>query len=200
MPNGRAAKLQTFLDATLAAISARTGANTPAAMAMRRVDRAIAAPVAQGAGPVPNTFPVCEHLASAIRKARDGAADLARVAEAIEELTPGMVWRQRAGGDREFMLGHASSDIVGPMPEALEQRLDVRVGISLMAPGVTYPDHQHPPEEVYLALSDGDWRQGAGSWHTPGFGGIVYNPPDIIHAMRSKQEPLLAIWCLPIAA
>ena len=28
------------------------------------------------------------------------------------------------------------------------------VGVSLMAPAVQYPDHRHPPEEVYLALVD----------------------------------------------
>jgi len=101
--------------------------------------------------------------------------------------------------DPVFTGGHANVDIVGPAAEALEQRDDVRIGMSLMAPGITYPDHRHPPEEVYLVLSAGDWRQGARAWHSPGLGGIVYNPPDIVHAMRSTTtEPLLAVWCLPL--
>ena len=29
------------------------------------------------------------------------------------------------------------------------------VGISLMAPHVRYPDHRHPPEEVYVSLAGG---------------------------------------------
>ena len=69
-----------------------------------------------------------------------------------------------------------------------------------MAPGITYPDHRHPPEEVYIVLSNGQWRQGSGPWHAPGVGGIVYNPHDIVHAMRSGDSPLLAIWCLPVDA
>jgi quercetin dioxygenase-like cupin family protein len=70
-----------------------------------------------------------------------------------------------------------------------------------MAPGITYPDHRHPPEEVYIVLSEGDWRQESGPWHTPGIGGIVYNPHDIVHAMRSSSSsPLLGIWCLPVDA
>ena len=90
--------------------------------------------------------------------------------------------------------GHANALIVGP--DGLEPREDARVGVSLMAPAVQYPDHRHPPEEVYVALSPGEWRQGDGPWHAPGPGGLVYNPPGIVHAMRSGKTPLLAIWCL----
>ena len=43
-------------------------------------------------------------------------------------------------------------------------------------------------------LSEGEWRQGSAPRHTPGIGGIVYNPPDVIHAMRSGGTPLLALW------
>ncbi len=35
-------------------------------------------------------------------------------------------------------------------------------------------------------------------WHEPGVGGVVYNPPDIVHAMRAEAKPLFAIWCLPL--
>ncbi len=199
MTKNRDATLQSFLDATQEAISARTSAASPAGTALLRVAGALARTVAQRTKAPPKAFPVCEQLPRAIRTARNGAPDLARVADAIGELSPDIVWRRRESEDRAFMLGHASADIVGPAAEALEQRPDVRVGISLMAPGVTYPDHQHPPEEVYLVLSDGEWRQGAEPWVKPGMGGIVYNPPDIIHAMRSsRREPLLAVWCLPI--
>jgi quercetin dioxygenase-like cupin family protein len=100
--------------------------------------------------------------------------------------------------DPTFAAGHANANLLGPYPEALERRDDVWVGVSLMAPEITYPDHNHPPEEVYLALSRGYWRQNTHPWHEPGIGGVVYNPPGITHAMRSGPEPFLAIWCLPI--
>jgi len=97
------------------------------------------------------------------------------------------------------MDSHADAAIVGPEPDALEQRSDVRVAISLMALGITYPDHRHLPEEVYIVLSEGEWRQESAPWRTPGIGGIVYNPHDIVHAMRSsRSSSLLAIWCLPV--
>jgi quercetin dioxygenase-like cupin family protein len=65
-----------------------------------------------------------------------------------------------------------------------------------MAPHTRYPDHRHPPEEIYVVLSEGEWCQESGPWHEPGIGGLVYNPPNIVHAMRSAERPLLALWFL----
>ena len=70
------------------------------------------------------------------------------------------------------------------------------VGLSLLAPGVRYPDHRHPPAELYYVLSEGEWRQEARPWHSPGIGGVVHNPPGVVHAMRSHAQPLLAVWLL----
>lgn len=58
-----------------------------------------------------------------------------------------------------FRDGHVNATIAGP--EGLEIRRDVWIGviISLMAPHMRYPDHRHPPEEIYVVLSDGQWRQ-----------------------------------------
>jgi len=58
----------------------------------------------------------------------------------------------------QFLDGHANATIAGP--EGLEIRRDVHIGVSLKAPNVRYPDHHHPPEEIYVVLSDGQWRQG----------------------------------------
>ncbi|HLY58693.1 MAG TPA: dimethylsulfonioproprionate lyase family protein, partial [Stellaceae bacterium] len=69
-------------------------------------------------------------------------------------------------------------------------------GVTLMAPDVRYPDHNHPPEEVYLVLTEGEWRQEAGPWFSPGVGGSFYNRPGITHAMRSSGTPLFALWAL----
>lgn len=154
-----------------------------------------------GRGPGrPEPPAVVDHLAAALATARSGPTDLAQVADAVADLAPQLAWRQRDGGDATFALGHANTDIAGSNVNALEPRDDVWIGMSLIAPGVTYPDHRHPPEEVYLVLSGGDWRQEAGPWTTPGRGGIVYNPHNIVHAMRAGSGPLLAIWCLPIEA
>ena len=95
-----------------------------------------------------------------------------------------------------FVSGHANATLVGP--GGIEQRDDVLVGVTVMAPGIVYPDHSHPPEEVYLALSPGEWWNAAMPWTEPGTGGVIYNPRGILHAMRSRERPLLALWFLPI--
>jgi len=124
----------------------------------------------------PRTLPTCSFLDPAIAGAKHGPTDIARVASAIKGLAPELCWRLKASGDPVFANGYANADILGSVPEALEQRDDVRIGLSLMAPGITYPDHSHPPEEVYLALSRGFWRHEAGAWHEPGLGGIFTIP------------------------
>ena len=57
------------------------------------------------------------------------------------------------------------------------------LGASLLAPGVVYPDHDHPPEEIYLVLSAGVWFNHQRGWYTPGAGGTVH------HAKGSTHEP-----------
>ena len=90
--------------------------------------------------------------------------------------------------------GHANAIVI--CRGGLEERNDVSVGISLIAPDIRYPEHHHPPEEVYLVLSQGHWQKSGGAWFEPGIGGLVHNPPGIRHAMRSGTTPLLATWCL----
>lgn len=94
------------------------------------------------------------------------------------------------------MDGHATGMIIGP--GGAEDREDVWIGMTIMGPNVRYPDHSHPPEEVYLALSNGAFRQGENEWFDPGIGGVFHNPPGIVHGMRSGDAPMLALWFLPI--
>jgi hypothetical protein len=112
-------------------------------------------------------------------------------------LADDLPWYQRSvAGNPSFMAGHVNAQIIGP--EGLETRHDLIVGVTLMRPDVDYPDHQHEPEEIYLVLSEGRWRQAKGNWHTPGPGGLVYNPSDVMHGMKSMGAPLFALWCLPL--
>jgi hypothetical protein len=133
-------------------------------------------------------------LQRALETARRGERDLHSLADAFEELEPLLPWvRGRTPGlDRPIDL-HAV--IVGP--GGLEPRDDAEVGVSLLAQGSAYVDHHHPPPEVYLVLSPGEWRHGADPWFTPGIGGVVYNRPHIVHNMRATDAPLFAFWCLP---
>ena len=98
--------------------------------------------------------------------------------------------------DPAFWNGHANAMILGP--GGLEERADLWVGVTVMAPGVTYADHDHPPEEVYLPLAPGEWWNAEMDWTDPGLSGVIYNPPGILHKMRAGAGPFLALWYLPV--
>ena len=127
------------------------------------------------------------------------ASPLPELAAAFSALEGRLTWQRRKGADpadEAFFHGHANAMLIGP--GGLEQRDDVWVGCTLMAPGVIYPGHSHPPEEVYLALTDGQWWNAEMDWTEPGPGGTIYNPPGILHAMRAGPSAFLALWFLPV--
>lgn len=142
-------------------------------------------------------LPVCDHLAPALQSAAAGPR--APLAAAFAALAPGLVWHRKRSADPgnvSFWNGHANAMVLGP--GGLEDRDDLFVGATLMAPGVTYPDHTHPPEEVYLSLTPGEWGNAVMDWTDPGPHGHIYNPPGILHRMRALSGPFLALWFLPV--
>lgn len=118
--------------------------------------------------------------------------------DAFRLVEPRLVWKARPAFDHtasaNFPSSHANTMIAGP--GGLEDRMDVMLGVSYMAPHVRYPDHTHAPEETYLIMSEGEFRHGDSGWFTPGIGGSFYNVPNINHAMRSGEKPLFAFWAL----
>lgn len=142
-------------------------------------------------------LPVCEQYLPQALEVESDSAVLKSIAAKFCELERRLEWKTRTVYDTtasgNFLLGHANAMIVGP--GGLEVRDDVWLGISLMAPRVRYPDHDHSPEETYLVMTDGQFMQ-EDHWFVPGVGGSFYNPPGVKHAMLSKEVPLLAFWAL----
>jgi hypothetical protein len=144
---------------------------------------------APGSGREPVRFPICNLLGEAL-------APVSPLNAALRAIAAELAWYRRPGGDEQFQQSHANTMLVGP--NGLEPREDLWIGATLMAPNTDYPVHHHPPEEIYLVLSEGDWwREGTG-WFTPGIGGTLYNQPNVRHAMRSHARPLFALWALPV--
>ena len=145
----------------------------------------------------PQEFEVCEHIPEALRVTSENSPELARLADAFGRLAPRLNWQRRGGlkhEDPRFPNGHANAALIGN--DGIEYHDSVLLGVSLIAPGVEYPDHQHPPEEGYLVMSGGDWRQDHGEWFRREPGETVHNVPNIWHAMRAGEAPLLALWML----
>jgi quercetin dioxygenase-like cupin family protein len=197
MASLRSADLQLFLLSAQAAIRHGSGVEKRAHVVADQMFSALAAPSAQAEQPEAAQLPVCSYLPEALEQARRHSGPVGALADAFAVIAPQLDWKVRAGADRQgepFRNRHANATIIGL--EGLEIRRDVRIGVSLLAPNTQYPDHRHPPEEIYVVLSGGEWRQASNPWHEPGIGGLVHNPPNVVHAMRSTGRALLALWFL----
>lgn len=137
------------------------------------------------------------YLSLAIDAAPRTHEHLDGVLDALSPLLPHVAWIKRqaqAGQDDSFVQRHRHGMITGPT--GLFECPSLTLGLAIMAPDTCYPFHQHPPAEFYLVLSPGEWYREDVGWWSPGAGGVVFNPPSCIHAMRSANVPLLALWGL----
>ena len=164
-----------------------------ATAAIDRIYGALRTPRPAGSG-APRRLPVCRYLTEAVATARAGSAPVARVADAFAALEPSLAWAPRAaGGPSPATTGRRDTRTPRSSAGGLEDRSDLAIGASLLAPHVRYPDHNHGPEEVYLVLSPGRFQHGASGWFEPGIGGTLHNEPNVKHAMASDDAPLLAL-------
>ncbi|MBM3522734.1 MAG: transcriptional regulator [Alphaproteobacteria bacterium] len=198
----REASLQDLLDAAMTILTSEAPRHGDIVVAAAQRLRARLAKPGRASRPeAMQRLPAHRVLAPALALARETSPALAVLADRFSRIESSLAWKpSMRPGDPGMDLddGYAGAIIVGP--GGLETRDDVKIGVSLMTPGNAYPDHAHPPEEIYVVLSGGEWRQNAGPWHAPGRGGLVHNPPGITHAMRATQAPLLAIWFLLVDA
>ncbi len=190
----RSPELQHFIDCVQNAILTSDGLPDEARAVAGHIYGALADEEGEFKPNHPKHQPVCDHLPAAYENARTGPDATAQLGAAFAAIEPLLSWNAKPTDDPVFRANHANAVIVGV--EGVEQRHDARIGVSLVAPDTVYPDHNHPPQEIYAVLSDGAWRQNDGPWRKPGRGGWVYNPANITHAMRSYETPLLAIWSL----
>lgn len=68
-------------------------------------------------------------------------------------------------------------------------------GLLILGPRVVYPDHHHVAEEIYIPLTGGtEWRMGDASFAARDAGEIIHHASNVNHAMRTGDEPLLALY------
>ena len=68
-------------------------------------------------------------------------------------------------------------------------------GFLILGPNLLYPDHHHVAEEIYIPLIGGtEWRKGEGGFVKRQAGEVIHHPSNISHAMRTGDEPLLALY------
>lgn len=70
-----------------------------------------------------------------------------------------------------------------------------RVGLLLMMPESSYPEHAHAAEELYLVLSGtAQWQGRNGEQSALPPGSFIHHPSGQRHAMRTGGDALLAVW------
>ncbi len=192
----RSKALQDFLDAAFVAFD-RCAEDVRSRDSVKRICSLLEAPARQRRE-LGHRLSVCTQFLNEALAVQTGEPPLRALLQSFRVLEPSLEWVTKSVHDdsasQNFPTGHANAMIVGP--KGLEDRCDLWLGVTLMAPHVRYPDHDHWPEETYLVLSESEFMQAGNGWFAPGIGGSFYNPPGIRHAMRSGDKPLFALWAL----
>jgi hypothetical protein len=132
--------------------------------------------------------PLVRHLPAALAGLDRDAPD---IAGALRPLAEGLPWRYgyEARGDLpDLHLNMGWTEFVGP---AAPFRSDeVCLGLTLIGPHTHYAAHRHPAVELYHVLTGAaEW---SGQKRPPG--AFILHKSNQQHAMRTGEEPLLALY------
>jgi len=139
-----------------------------------------------------SSHPSTRHLEAALEA---GNASTADILGAIRPVAFDLPWRYSyakrsdAPGLEDNM---AFAEIIGP--EAPFKSESVCLGLTLIGPETLYPPHAHPAIELYyVAAGTATWiANGVASRNPPG--AFILHPSQVVHAMQTHREPLLAVY------
>ena len=135
--------------------------------------------------------PATDHLRSIERPGpdADGVDGLLRD---LQDFSPRLPWKpsdRLDDGGTDVALVELTDCLDVPLPSA---------GIMLLGPEAGYPEHRHPPEEVYLVLSGSRrWRFGGSDRYLrTDPGQVLSNSANDPHAVEAGPDALVAVWFL----
>ena len=117
----------------------------------------------------------------------DSAGD--PMAEALAPLVEVFHWVQNpnytvATMGAGFMDNYAYANVVGT--RSLIGGGGYALGVLLLGPGLTYPPHAHPANEVYdIVGGSAGWRRGDGTWPGRATGSLSQHPAGLVHTQRT---------------
>ncbi|MBB3593836.1 hypothetical protein FHX08_004239 [Rhizobium sp. BK529] len=135
-------------------------------------------------------------LESTLKNAIATGKVCAEIAHCVRRLAHSLVWiRGRSGpfASLNFETAHAHSVIVGP--GGLEDRTDIRIGLTYMEPYSRFPDHVQRFSRAFLLLSPCELSIAGESWFSSGTGGVFAAEAGQSFAMRCTATSLLTVWC-----
>ena len=140
----------------------------------------------------PKRLPACRHWTPALALANNS------MAVALAPLEDVFHWVQNpnysdAVMGAGYMDNYAYANLVGG--RGLLGGGGYALGVLLLGPGLLYPAHAHPANEVYYVVGGtADWRRGDGPWTARAPGSLIEHPSGLVHATRTGDEPLLALY------
>jgi len=132
------------------------------------------------------------------------AANVSSLCAGLAALAPRLTWTQnpnyrRAPPAPDFLENYGYAVLAGPAdgPPALARHDNLAFGVLMLGPRTHYPLHHHPAAEVYIPLNTALWWRGEGPWREQPPGAVIYHAPNVPHATRTGEAPLLALylWC-----
>lgn len=139
------------------------------------------------------TLAVVRHLPACTAASSTRGEELAiGLAEKADRLHWGQTYAASDFG-REFLDGYGWVELFGTRGHFANDVL--AGGFLLLGPGISYPDHHHVAEEIYVPLTGGTrWRKGEGGFVLRAADEVIHHPSNVNHAMRTGAEPLLALY------
>lgn len=143
----------------------------------------------------PRRLAACRHWRPALALADDASAAVAGALAPLAEL---FHWVQNpnysdADMGSGYMDNYAYAELVGR--RGLLGGGDYALGVLLLGPGLTYPPHAHPANEVYYVVGGtAEWRRGPGPWKAQAPGSLIEHPSGLVHATRTGVDPLVALY------
>ena len=193
----QATALQALLAPVRALYRRDITAGGPVAPMLAEVDAALGSMLAPDQFPEPRLLPGCRHLAAAAAAAAGTPGE--PVAQAVLEYAGVFHWQQNPNYDDDvlgagYMANYGYFNLLGWHGFAEHPALSC--GLLLLGPGLDYPAHAHPAEEIYHPLNDAAewWRDGV-PWRRETVGAAIHHPPGMHHATRTAEQPLLALYC-----
>lgn len=135
-----------------------------------------------------SAHPLVRHLPEALAGLARDAPELAALLGPLAEHLPWRYGYEATAAFPDLHLNMGWAEFVGPA--APWRSDDVCLGLTLIGPHSYYAPHRHPAVELYHVLTGvAEWSS---HWRRPG--AFILHDSNQIHAMRTGDEPLLALY------
>ncbi len=144
-------------------------------------------------GVLPGPLPVLGWLAGMSKQAGPVTASLVGTLESIAAQLRWSQTYQVPEVPESFLENYGWTEVLGLTGPVASEHL--AAGFLLLGPHSHYPSHRHKAEELYVPLAGRAlWQQGARPWTERAPGELVHHHADELHAMRTTEQPLLALY------